>query len=84
MPEAITSCYIRPYYEDDHLWHWEVLLNPEQVRPGCFACDEIHIYVEEHEAREFVHQLKSENPEMRELAVVPSRCPKETNLETQQ
>ena len=81
MPEAITSCYIRPYYEGDHLWHWEVLLNPEQIRPGCMACDDIHIYVEEHQARDFVRQLKTEIPGLVELAIV---CPHATNLEPQQ
>ena len=75
MSDPITSCFIRSYYEQDTLCHWEVLLNPEQIRPGHVACDEIAIFVEEHQAREFVRDLKAENPELVELAVVPSACP---------
>lgn len=71
MPRAITSCFIRPCYEGGHLWHWEVLFNPEQIRPGCVMYDDSDIFVEEHQARDFVRHLKAENPELVELAVVP-------------
>ena len=75
MSDPITSCFIRSYYEQDTLCHWEVLLNHEQIRPGQLACDEIAMFVEEHQAREFVRDLKTQNPELVELAVVPSICP---------
>ncbi|UNV91815.1 MULTISPECIES: hypothetical protein [unclassified Comamonas] len=84
MPKVITSCFIRSYYEQGVLYHWEVLLNPEQIRPGLLACDEIAIFHEEHQARDFVRDLKAEKPELVELALVPSNCPHATNLETQQ
>ena len=81
MSDPITSCFIRSYYEQDTLCHWEVLLNPEQIRPGQLACDEIAMFVEEHQAREFVRDLKTQNPELVELAVVPSVCPQSTAQE---
>ena len=75
MPDPITSCFIRSYYEQDTLCHWEVLLNPEQIRPGLLACDGIAIFHEEHQARDFVRNLKAEYPDLAELAIVPSDCP---------
>ena len=75
MPKVITSCFIRSYYEQGVLYHWEVLLNPEQIRPCVIACDEIAIFHEEHQARDFVRNLKAEYPDLAELAIVPSDCP---------
>jgi len=75
MRKVITSCLIRSYYEQGVLYHWEVLLNPEQIRPGVIACDEIAIFHEEHQARDFVRNLKAEYPDLAELAIVPSDCP---------
>ena len=75
MPKTVTSCFIRPYYERDHLCHWEVLLNPVQIRPGHIQSDDIAIFDQEHQASDFVRHLKSANPDLVELAVVPSDCP---------
>ncbi len=81
MSKPVSSCFLRPYYEQDTFCHWEVLLNPEQIRPGQLACDEISMFVEEHQAREFVRDLKTENPDLVELAVVPSACHQSTAQE---
>ena len=75
MPKTVTSCFICPYYERDHLCHWEVLLDPVQIRPGYIQSDDIAMFDQEHQARDFVRHLKSENPDLVELAVVPSDCP---------
>lgn len=75
MREAPTSCFIRSYYERDTLCHWEVLINPEQYRPGSFVCDEIAMFNDEHQARDFVRDLKAQHPELVELAAIPSACP---------
>ena len=83
MPKVITSCFIRSYYEQGVLYHWEVLLNPEQIRPGLLACDEIAIFHEEHQACDFVRNLKAENPDLVELAVAPSDCPHTASMEVQ-
>lgn len=90
MPKGITSCFIRPYYERDHLCHWEVLLNPvqirtgQQIRSGHIQCEGIAMFNEEHQAHHFVGRLKTENPELVELAVAPSDCPHATNQKAQQ
>lgn len=75
MPDSITSCFIRPYYERDTLCHWEVLIDPVQIRPGYIACEDIAMFIHEHQARDFVRRLKAKNPNLVELAVVPSTCP---------
>lgn len=90
MPKAITSCILRPYYERDHLCHWEVLLNPIQIRTGQqsrsghIQCEDLAMFNEEHQAHDFVRGLKAQNPELVELALVPSNCPHATNMEAQQ
>lgn len=81
MSDPITSCFIRPYYERNTLCHWEVLLNPvhictgEQIRSGHIQCNDIAMFDDEQHALDFVRRLKAENPELVELAVVPSICP---------
>lgn len=75
MSKPVSSCFLRPYYERDHLCHWEVLLNPVQIRPGHIQSDDIAIFNQEPQARDFVDRLKAQNPDLAELAVVPSNCP---------
>ncbi|MFD2754255.1 hypothetical protein [Comamonas terrae] len=75
MHDAPTSCFIRPYYERDTLYHWEVLLDPVQIRPGYTVSTAVGIFDGEHQARDFVRGLKAEHPELVELAAIPSACP---------
>lgn len=81
MPKRVTSCFIRPYYERDHLCHWEVLLDPVQIHPGHIQSDDIAMFDQENQACDFVRRLKAENPDLVELAVVPSDCPRATTTE---
>lgn len=81
MPKRVTSCFIRPYYERDHLCHWEVLLDPvqirrgQQIRSGHIQCEGLAMFNEEHQAHDFVRHLKAQHPDLVELAVAPSDCP---------